>query len=336
MSFSSDVKSELARVETTKSCCMLAEIAGFLRVSSSIRLAGGGKLGIVATTENAATARHFKKLIKGYFKSNAGLAVGDSQMPGSRKGRNRYYLNISPDEKSMHILRETGMMLIREGDDYFSDGIYQPIIKSKCCRKAYLRGMFLSCGTMSDPNKGYHLEFVLDKEQTANDLRKLIGTFVDLSANMTTRGDKYIVYIKKQEYIRDILSLMGADGAVLDFEEIRIMRSSAAKTRKIMNFEDANGDRSLKAAEEQKGWLRKIAESECGREASIEELTDPSSDFWSEGLRHLPAPLKEVAYIRLYKPDADLRDIGETLSPPIGKPAVSKRFAKLKAIAEEM
>jgi DNA-binding transcriptional regulator WhiA len=177
---------------------------------------------------------------------------------------------------------------------------------------------------------------VLDKEQTANDLRKLIGTFVDLSANMTTRGDKYIVYIKKQEYIRDILSLMGADGAVLDFEEIRIMRSSAAKTRKIMNFEDANGDRSLKAAEEQKGWLRKIAESECGREASIEELTDPSSDFWSEGLRHLPAPLKEVAYIRLYKPDADLRDIGETLSPPIGKPAVSKRFAKLKAIAEEM
>ena len=336
MSFSSDVKGELARIENKKKCCMLAEIAGFLRVSSSIRLAGGGKLGIVATTENAAIARHFKKLIKGYFKSNAGLAVGDSQMPGSRKGRNRYYLNISPDEKSMHILRETGMMLIREGDDYFSDGIYQPIIKSKCCRKAYLRGMFLSCGTMSDPNKGYHLEFVLDKEQTANDLRKLIGTFVDLSANMTTRGDKYIVYIKKQEYIRDILSLMGADGAVLDFEEIRIMRSSAAKTRKIMNFEDANGDRSLKAAEEQKGWLRKIAESECGREASIEELTDPSSDFWSEGLRHLPAPLKEVAYIRLYKPDADLRDIGETLSPPIGKPAVSKRFAKLKAIAEEM
>lgn len=336
MSFSSDVKGELARIENKKKCCMLAEIAGFLRVSSSIRLAGGGKLGIVATTENAATARHFKKLIKGYFKSNAGLAVGDSQMPGSRKGRNRYYLNISPDEKSMHILRETGMMLIREGDDYFSDGIYQPIIKSKCCRKAYLRGMFLSCGTMSDPNKGYHLEFVLDKEQTANDLRKLIGTFVDLSANMTTRGDKYIVYIKKQEYIRDILSLMGADGAALDFEEIRIMRSSAAKTRKIMNFEDANGDRSLKAAEEQKGWLRKIAESECGREASIEELTDPSSDFWSEGLRHLPAPLKEVAYIRLYKPDADLRDIGETLSPPIGKPAVSKRFAKLKAIAEEM
>ena len=173
MSFSADVKGELARLEVKKQCCKLAEIAGFLRVSSSIRLAGGGRLGIVATTENAAIARHYKKMIKNYFGSNAGLAVGGSQMPGA-SGRNRYYLNISPEEKSMQILRETGMMLIRAGDDYFSDGIYQPIVRSKCCRKAYLRGMFLSCGTMSDPRKSYHLEFVLDKEQTANDLKKLI------------------------------------------------------------------------------------------------------------------------------------------------------------------
>ena len=336
MSFSSDVKGELARIENSKKCCMLAEIAGFLRVSSSIRLAGGGKLGIVATTETNATARHYWKLLKEYFKSNAEVAVGDSQMPGSRKYRNRYYLNISPEEKSMQILRETGMMLIREGDDYFSDGIYQPVVRSKCCKKSYLRGMFLSCGTMSDPNKSYHLEFVLDKEQTANDLKKLIGSFVDLSANITKRGDKYIVYIKKQEYIRDILSLMGADDAVLEFENIRILKSSAARTRKAMNFEEANGNKSLMAAEEQKHWLQKIAESECGRKATKEDLADPGSTFWTEGLRHLPPQLKEVAYIRLYKPYADLREIGETISPPIGKPAVSKRFSKIKTLAEEV
>lgn len=336
MSFSSDVKGELARIDNNKKCCMLAEIAGFLRVSSSIKLAGGGKFGIVATTENAATARHFKKLIKDYFRSNSELGVGESQMPGAKgkKGRNRYYLNISPEEKSMQILRETGMMLIREGDDYFSDGIYQPVIRSKCCRKAYLRGMFLSCGTMSNPNKSYHLEFVLDKEQSANDLRKLIGTFVDLSANLTKRGDKYIVYVKRQEYIRDILSIMGADDAVLEFENIRITRASAAKARRMMNFDNANVEKSLTAAEEQRMWIRKIAEDECGRQPSFEEVTDPGSEFWSEGLRHLPPQLKEVAYIRLYKPDANLSEIGETLSPPIGKPAVSKRFAKLKALAE--
>lgn len=313
---------------------MLAEIAGFLRVSSSIRLAGGGKLGIVATTENAAIARHFKKLIRDYFKSNAGLAVGDSQMPGARSRKNRYYLNISPDEKSMHILRETGMMLIREGDDYFSDGIYQPIIRSKCCRKSYLRGMFLSCGTISDPRKSYHLEFVLDKEQSANDLKKLIGTFVDLSANITRRGDSYIVYIKKAQYISDLLGIMGADDAVLEFENIRISKGLHGDVQRMLNCDNANVDRTLSAAEEQRGWIRKIAESEMGREALQSELADPGSSFWTEGLRHLPSQLKEVAFLRLYKPEASLAEIGETLAPPIGKPAVSKRFAKLKALAE--
>ena len=333
MSFSSDVKGELARLENTKKCCMLAETAGFLRVSSSIRLAGGGRLGIVATTENAAIARHFKKIIKGYFRSNAVLAVGDSQMPGAKSRKNRYYLNISPEEKSMHILRETGMMLIREGDDYFSDGIYQPVIRSKCCRKSYLRGMFLSCGTVSDPRKSYHLEFVLDKEQTANDLRKLIGSFVDLSANMTRRGDSYVVYVKKAQYISDLLGIMGADNAVLEFENIRISKGLHGDVQRMINCDNANVDRTLSAAEEQRDWIRAIAEQELGRPPRQEELSDPGAAFWTDGLRHLPSQLKEVAFIRLYKPEASLAEIGETINPPIRKAAVSKRFAKLKAIA---
>lgn len=334
MSFSSEVKGELARIDNTKKCCMLAEIAGFLRVSSSIKLAGGGKLGIVATTENAATARHFKRLIKSYFKSNAGLAVGDSQMPGaSRKNRNKYYLNISPDQKSMHILRETGMMLIREGDDYFSDGIYQPIIKSKCCKKSYLRGMFLSCGTISDPRKSYHLEFVLDKEQSANDLKKLIGTFVDLSANMTKRGDDYIVYVKKASYISDILGIMGADHAVLEFENIRINKGLHGDVQRMLNCDNANMDRMILAAEEQREWIRKIIRSELsdGDELTVEEVDSRAA----EGLRHLPPQLKEVAMLRLQRPSASLAEIGETLVPPVGKAAISKRFAKIKALAEQ-
>ena len=335
MSFSSDVKSELARTEPSKKCCMLAEIAGFLRASGSIRITGGS-FAIVASTESAAVARHFKVLIETYFRNKAGLAIGGSHRPGSqgKKGKNTYYINISPDEKSMQILRETGMMLIRAGDDYFSDGIYQPVVRSKCCRKAYLRGMFLSCGTMSDPRKGYHLEFVLDKEQTANDLKKLIGTFVDLSASITRRGDSYIVYVKKAQYISDILGIMGADSAVLEFENIRISKSLHGDVQRMLNCDNANVDRALSAAEEQRTWIRLLAEAELGRKGSPEEIADTGSAFWTEGLRHLPAPLKEVAFLRLYKPDASLADIGETLAPPIGKAAVSKRFARIKSLAE--
>ena len=315
---------------------MLAEIAGFLRVSGSAGLAGGS-FAIVASTESAATARHLKILTEKYFRNRIALGIGGSLRPGSqgKKGRNTYYINISPEEKSMQILRETGMILIREGDDYFSDGIYQPIVKSKCCKKAYLRGMFLSCGTMSDPRKAYHMEFVLDKEQTAMDLKKLIGSFVDLSANVVKRGDNYIVYMKKASYISDMLGIMGANNAMLDFESIRVSKSMHGEIMRMINCDNANVDRTLTAAEEQKAWITRIAETTTGRQPLPEELSDPGAGFWVEGLRDLPSQLKEVAYIRLYKPEASLSEIGELLTPQLGKAAVSKRFAKLRALAAQ-
>ena len=314
---------------------MLAEVAGFLRASGSVRLTGGS-LGLVAATESAAVARHLKVLTETYFRNKVDLAIGGSLRPGNqgKKGRNTYYINISPDEKSMQILRETGMILIREGDDYFSDGIYQPVVRSKCCKRSYLRGMFLSCGTMSDPRKGYHLEFVLDKEQSAMDLKKLIGSFDDLSANVTQRGDNYIVYMKKAAYISDMLGIMGAGSSMLEFESIRVNKSMHGEIMRIINCDNANVDRTLTAAEEQREWLARIASAETGRMPDAGELTDPLSDFWTEGLRNLPPQLKEAAYLRLYKPEASLTEIGESLTPPVGKAAISKRFAKLRALAE--
>lgn len=314
---------------------MLAEIAGFLRASGSVRLTGGS-FAIVATTESAAVARHFKVLIETYFRNKVNLAIGGSLRPGSqgKRGRNTYYINISPEEKSMQILRETGMMLIREGDDYFSDGIYQPVVKSKCCKRSYLRGLYLSCGTMSNPRKSYHLEFVLDKEQTATDLKRLIGTFDDLSASISRRGENYIVYMKKAAYISDMLGIIGADSAMLEFESIRVNKSTHGSVMRMINCDNANVDRTLSAAEEQRRWLAKIASAETGREPAAGELTDPASDFWTIGLRHLPPALKEAAYLRLYKPEASLTEIGESLMPPVGKAAISKRFAKLRALAE--
>lgn len=316
MSFSSDVKGELARVHVTKKCDMLAEISGFLRVAGSLRLAGGGKFGIVASTENPAIARHYKKLIKEYFDSTARLEVGGSQMPGKSSSGYRYSLTISPEEKSQQILRETGMLLIREGNDYLSDGIYSPIVRSKCCRRAYIRGLFLGCGTISDPHRGYHLEFVLTSQVVANDLKKLIGTFVNLMANITIRKEDYIVYIKKAESVSDMLGIMGASQAMMEFENIKIHRGIRGEAQRISNCDNANMDRSLSASEEQLRSIRRI-----------EEMV---------GLDALSDALREVAELRLMRPEASLGEIGEALSPPIKKPAVSKRFTKIRAIADSL
>jgi DNA-binding protein WhiA len=110
--------------------------------------------------------------------------------------------------------------------------------------------MFLSCGTISDPKKSYHLEFVLDKEQSALDLKKLIGSFVDLSAGIAERGGDHVVYIKKAAYISDMLGIMGADNAVLDFESIRVNKGLHGDIKRMINCDNANVDRTLTAAEE--------------------------------------------------------------------------------------
>lgn len=318
MSFSSQTKGELARVVPTKKCCMLAEITGFLRVAGSLRLVGGGKFTIVASTENPAIARHYKTLIREYFGSNAGIEVGNSQVPGKTRGsyRYRYSLVIRPDEKSLQILRETGMILIKEGNDFLSDGIYQPIIRNKCCKKAYLRGLFLGVGTMSDPRKSYHLEFVLNSSQVAQDLKRLIGSFVDLSAGLIERGEEHVVYMKRAEYISDMLGIMGANEAMLEFENIRIGRGLRREVNRISNCDNANVDRTLSAAEQQIKYI---------------ELIDAKL-----GLDNLDPVLRETAQLRLELPGASLTDIGEALRPPIKKPGVSKRFAKLKEIAESL
>ena len=315
MSFSLEVKNELAHLEPSKKCCMLAEIAGFLRVAGSIRLAGGGRFSIVASTENSAIARHYKTLIKDYFGSNASVDVGSSMMPGKANSY-RYYLKISPDEKSSQILRESGMLLIREGNDYFSDGIYNQIIRTKCCKKAYVRGLFLGCGTISDPKKSYHLEFVLASQTTAQDLKKMLGSFVDLSGNLTKRKDDYIVYVKKANYISDILGIMGADEAMLTFENIRVGKSVKGETQRILNCDNANVDRTLTASEEQQQWISII------KEAGEYDRLNPQ--------------LKAVAELRLARPEASLTEIGEALDPPIKKPGVNKRFARIKAIAKDI
>ena len=136
MSFSSETKNELARIMPEKKCCMLAEIAGFIRFAGSIHLAGGGKFRIVMTTSNPAVARHYKTLIKTYFSVDTTVGMGQESSP--KKGHS-YMLSIGPENLSEQILRETGILMVKEGMNFISDGIYDGLVRTKCCRKSYLR-----------------------------------------------------------------------------------------------------------------------------------------------------------------------------------------------------
>lgn len=318
MSFASETKNELARIEPEKKCCQLAEISGFLRVAGSLRLVGGGKFRIVITTENPAIARHYKKLIQEYFGIETRLEIGEGTAVGkSRSSRHyAYSITIDPENLSEQILRETGILLIKEGNNYISDGIYSGIIKTKCCRKAYLRGLFMGTGTMSDPEKSYHLEFVCHSETLANDLKKMINSFVDLSAKVARRGNSYIVYMKKADYIRDTLAIMGASSQVFSMEETRIKKSMISDAKRIANCDTANLDRSVDAAMRQLDAIRKIEET--------------------RGLAWLPEKLQEVARLRVENPYISISALGDLCDPPLKKSGINNRLKKIEELAAKL
>ena len=313
MSFSADTKNVLAHVEPEKKCCMLAEIAGFIRMCGSIRLAGGGKFEIVTATEHPAVARHYKRMLKEYFGIDAELAVG--QGSGLKKGRS-YLLSIGPENLSEQILRETGILMVKEGMNYISDGIYDGLIRTKCCRKACLRGIFLASGTITDPEKSYHLEFSCSSQILAGDVKKLINSFVDLHAKVSARKKNYAVYVKEAEQIIDILAIMGAHSQIFAFEDVRITKEIRNKANRINNCDNANIDKTLKAAEKQLSWIHKIQET--------------------KGLAFLPDKLREVAVLRLENPEATLQELADMMDPPMKKSGLNNRFRKIEELAGKL
>lgn len=313
MSFSMDTKNELAHIEPEKKCCMLAEIAGFIRMCGSIRLVGSGKFRIVTTTENPAVARHYKKLMKDYFDIDAALEVGQGNT--LKKGR-AYKLTIGPEDLSEQILRETGILMVKEGMNYISDGIYDGLIRTKCCRKACLRGLFLGAGTITDPEKGYHIEFSCGSQILANDVKKLLNSFVDLHAKISERKKTYGVYVKEAEQIIDILAIMGAHSRIFIFEDVRITKEIRNKANRINNCDNANIDKTLQAAEKQMACIRKIQEK--------------------KGLGFLPDKLRETARLRLDHPDATLQELADMMDPPMKKSGINNRFRKIEELAGKL
>ncbi len=311
MSFSATTKNELSRIDPEKKCCKLAEIAGFIRICGTIKISGGGKLTVVLLTENPAVARHLKKLIKNYFGVHASLVIVKTAV----LKKTHYYELVIDAENAEQILRETGILTVREGCNYISDGIYSGILRTKCCRRAYLRGVFLGAGTISDPEKAYHLEIVCNSEVLCNDVKKLINSF-GLHAKSVKRKSSHVVYIKEAEQIIDFLNILGAHSHLLEFENIRIIKELRNKTNRINNCDSANLDKTINASLRQIQNIRLIEQT--------------------RGLTSLSDKLQEVARLRLENPESSLAELAEMMNPPIGKSGLNHRFKKIEEIAEKI
>ena len=186
---------------------------------------------------------------------------------------------------------------------------------TSCCDAAFLRGVFLSCGTASDPNKSYHLEFVVPYKTLSLDLMKILNEY-GIKAKHMVRRYVNVIYIKDSESIEELLAMMGAHISAMEIMNIKIYKDVRNLTNRRNNFETANIMRTADASFDQLNAIRKLKE--------IGALVDLSDD------------LKQIALLRLDNPDASLREIGDMCEPKMSRSAVNHRLKKLISISQNI
>lgn len=303
MSFSNDVKNELARYDKNTTMDDKAELLGLLRMSGAIVIRGMN-IGIHFSTENAALARRALQLLKTNYNVQTEVMITRSRR---LKKNNRYQVRVLPSRAVRDTLDELQLLSI-ETD------LHNPLIKEEMRKRAYLRGAFLGGGSVSRPSSDYHLEMVTENETFARTLMKIMHGF-RLKAKLTDRKGDYIVYMKEAESIVEFLSFIGADNARLEMENVRIFKSMRNDVNRAVNCETANLNKVVKAAMRQVECIKYIDEK--------------------LGLSTLPKNLEDTARLRLQYPDVSLNDLVE-YSGGIGKSGINHRLKKLQEMAIEL
>lgn len=288
MSFSSDVKEELEKVIPSARHCQLAELAAIIHFGCKIKGDEKTQDEIKISSENLFAFRKYFTLLKKTFIINVDVV------------RILQAVKVCDESGHMHPL---------------SEEVNPLLIKNSCCRRSFLRGAFLCIGSMSDPKKGYHLEFVCENEAHALQIQQAIGSF-EIDAKIVRRKKYHVVYLKEGAGIVDLLNVMGAHLSLMLLENLRIEKEVRNSVNRQVNCEAANITKTVNAAGKQ-----------------IEDILLLQKNY---GLSNLPDNLRQMAEVRLEHPESSLQELGGYLNPPVGKSGVNHRLRKLSEIAEKI
>lgn len=305
MSFSAKVKQELTQIKDLPPCCSHALTYGLLLFARSFNYSG-----ISIMTEHQCVADEYFHMVK----DTAGVTP-DYKL--SKAGK--YTVSIAKPEDMTKVFDcfslsgKEAVMRINRGN-LLNDCKGDPDEPWNCCNGAFLRGAFLSCGTITDPNKGYHLEFVVPYRALSRDLLKMLTEY-DLKAKCMTRRGVNVIYLKDSESIEDLLNIIGARNCAFEIMNIKIFKDVRNSANRKSNFNVANITRTVNASYDQV-------------EAFVKIQSSPLYDKLDEDTR-------AFLMLRIDNPDASLRELGEMFDPPLSRSAVNYKIKKLMTVYEK-
>lgn len=311
MSFSGEIKEELSVQMSSARHCQIAEIAAIISMCGAVAIDSRGRYSLRIHTENLSVARKGFTLLKKTFNIGIDIAIRMNRATESTS----YYVIVRAHEEAMRVLQ--AVKLIDKSGEVAEElsVIRNIVIQETCCKRAFLRGAFLTSGSMSDPRKSYHFEIVCQAPAKAEQIRKIMQCFA-LDAKIVARKKSFVVYLKEGSQIVDMLNVMEAHRALMELENVRILKEMRNTVNRKVNCETANINKTVSAAVKQIEDIRYIQET--------------------RGLEKLPDGLKDMALTRLTYPEASLKELGSLLATPVGKSGVNHRLRKLSEIAEEL
>jgi len=302
------MKEELTRILPHKECCITAELSALIKMDGAISISGR-RLSLNITDYNAGVARKIVNMLKQTGDPQTQVSV--SKRHTLRKG-NLYTIRIPSDFETRMLLSRTG--ILNDQSDIIRE-IPKEFANRKCCKRAYMRGVFLGAGYLGKPEHGYHMEITVPERTYGESVIELLESF-GMKANIIDRKDRWIVYMKTSEDVAELMKLLGATNSALDFENTRIVRSIRNDVNRLVNADSANAAKSVEAS------LKQIKDIEFIKDRLM--------------LSKIALPLREIMNLRLENPEASLVELGQMTNPPISKSGVNHRMRRISKLAEEL
>ncbi len=302
MSFSSEVKDELVKHVSESRHCQLAELSAIIHFCGVLNRDEDGRLVLGLKTENDCVIRKCFTLLKKAYNIETNIVP-----------KNHMRVEFPMEQAVLEKLLRATKYLDEDGLKRFMTPVNRMLLKNSCCRRAFIRGTFLCIGSMSDPGKSYHLEFVCDTRPQAEQVTEQLCYF-DIEARIIARKKYQVVYIKEGSQIVDLLNVMEAYVSLMNFENERIYKEMRNCVNRRVNCEAANITKTVNAAARQVEDIILIRDT--------------------RGLDSLPDNLRDMALVRLEYPDMALAELGKALREPVGKSGVNHRLRRLSEIAE--
>ncbi len=307
MSFTSDVKDELARVPPTCTHCDKATLAALARIEGTLFLVGQGRYRLEIATDVASVARLVIRLLHEIYQLKTHPVVRRSVL---HKTPN-FLIEVPFQPGLEEALRDLGVL----AEQGLEMGIRPNIVEKQCCAAAYLRGAFLGSGFISNPRGDFHFEITVESESLAEGLVEIMA-LKGINARIMQRRNSYMVYLKSGAAILEFLAFTGAHRSALAMENERVIKSVRNDVNRITNAEVANQAKAAASSVDQIFAIRKVVDA--------------------YGIEKLPPALQEVIRLRVAYPDATLKELGERANPPLSKSAVYHRIRRIEQMAAEV